>query len=124
MKTTPRKSCTLLLIYSLRISDKEAFLDCLLVGSYTISRSAIVSTEYTHSSQTIKPLDIIKVVDYFCKIDTSKICHLRIIIRKIEEVGSSNYILGRPQEISQMLDNSYTPIQQINPNHQLINVGT
>ena len=72
-----------------------------------ISNNRIVSVEYSHSSQSFKPLDVIKVVDYFCKVDPSKICHLKMIIRKIEENVSWKQIQGRPEEISQFIENNH-----------------
>jgi hypothetical protein len=71
---------------SLRLSDRQAFLDCLLVGPYAISDSRIVSTEYSHSraSQLFQRYDLLRVSDFFVKIDTMKICHLRIIVRRLD----------------------------------------
>ena len=47
-----------------------------------------------------------RVADYFCKIDPSKICHLRIIVRKLEDPTHVGEILGRPEEISQFIENA------------------
>lgn len=66
-----------------------------------------MTTEYSAAAQTIKPLDIIKVADYFCKIDHTKICQLRIIVRKIEFCTSHNQIISKPEEISQFIENRH-----------------
>jgi len=50
---------------------------------------------------------MVRVVDYFCKIDASKICQLKIIIRKLEEVKTGDELIGRPEEISQFIENHY-----------------
>lgn len=47
-----------------------------------------------------------RVADYFCKIDPSKICQLRIIVRKLEDPTHAGEILGRPEEISQFIENA------------------
>lgn len=80
-------------------------MDCILVGSYSVFNSRIVATEHSAAAQAIKPLDIIKIADYFCKIDPAKICHLRIIVRKIELCAPHNQIIAKPEEISQLIEN-------------------
>jgi hypothetical protein len=73
------------------------------VGPYTIAQSRIVSTEYSRSLQAFKRYDMVRVVDYFCKVDASKICQLKIIIRKLEEVKAGEEMVGHPEEISQFI---------------------
>jgi hypothetical protein len=46
------------------------------------------------------------VIDYFSKIEESKICPLKIIIRKIVEIGHINEKVGFPQEIAQFIENN------------------
>lgn len=66
--------------------------------------------------------------DYFCKIDPSKICQLRVIVRKLEPAASTpNHIIGKPEEISEFIENSH--LKQTKPlaaetNNKLINLGT
>ena len=66
------------------------------MGSYSVVNSQIVATEYSSAVQNIRPLDLVKVTDYFCKIDPSKMCQLRIILRKIELNHNHNKIIGKP----------------------------
>jgi len=68
----------------------------MLVGPYALLQGQIVSTEYSHSNQRFKTYDLVKVIDYFVKIDPQKICPLRIIIRKVEEQGSCDRLMGVP----------------------------
>jgi hypothetical protein len=77
------------------------------VGPYKISESKIVSTEYNQFNQSFKKYDFVRIADYFCKIDPSKICSLRIIVRKLEEGTHFSEILGKPEEISQFIENSH-----------------
>ncbi len=46
-------------------------------------------------------------------------CELKIIIRKIDEVSGTSQILGKPEEISQYVENSLTrlpkPLSTIDP---------
>lgn len=52
-------------------------------------------------------------------------CHLRIIIRKMEEYSPIAHILGKPEEISQYVENNHmnTPRTLI-PNAAMVSVGT
>ena len=36
------------------------------------------------------------MTDFFYKVDVNKMCELKIIIRKIEEVSGSSQVLGKP----------------------------
>lgn len=44
--------------------------------------------------------DVVKVVDYFSKIDPTKICRLKMMIRKIVQLRASDKKMGRPQELA------------------------
>ena len=90
------------------MSDSEAFLDCILVGPYSLGPQGIQSTEYAHNNQHFKTYHLVRVIDYFCKIDHQKMCPLRIIIRKLEEQQPTQGILGHPQEISELVDNRHS----------------
>lgn len=71
-----------------------------------------------------------RLTDYYCKLDPSRICPLKIIVRKLEPVAHADSIAGRPEEISQFIENS---TQQQPPsrgriipqeNKQLVGAGT
>jgi hypothetical protein len=66
------------------------------------------------------------VSDYFCKIDPSKICQLRIIVRKLEEAGGTQgQVLGRPEEIAEFIENSQTKSRPVPADSsRLANMGT
>jgi RNA polymerase subunit RPABC4/transcription elongation factor Spt4 len=73
----------------------------------------------------------VRLTDYYCKLDPSRICPLKIIVRKLEPVAHADAIAGRPEEISQFIENSP---QQLTPptrgrtraqeNKQLLGAGT
>ncbi len=44
----------------------------------------------------IKKYDIINI-DYFSKINKQKMCNLQLIVRKIETVGNSATVIGKPE---------------------------
>jgi hypothetical protein len=48
-------------------------------------------------------MHIIKLVDYFSKLDETRICRLKIIVRKIADVFAAQDIIGSPQEIQQYM---------------------
>jgi hypothetical protein len=48
---------------------------------------------------------LVKVSDYFSKIDNKKICKLKIILRKMIENVNFNEKIGMPEEISQYMIN-------------------
>ena len=68
------------------MSDGSTFCDAILLGPYEIINDKIVVnpfTAYHGTTMSFKKYDIIKLIDYFDKIDHSKICRLKIMIRKI-----------------------------------------
>ncbi len=81
----------------MRISDGESFIDCPLVGLYRIHNQKIVSSQLNTVTNTFQKYDIIRVMDYFSKIEESKICPLKIIIRRMVEIGHLNEKIGFPQ---------------------------
>lgn len=68
---------------SIRISDSLYFIDCTLSGNYFIQNDAIIETKNSTILTTIKRQQFVKLIDFFNKIDDSKICKLQIIIRKM-----------------------------------------
>lgn len=48
-------------------------------------------------------MHIVKFVDYFSKLDETRICRLKIIVRKIADVFAAQDIIGSPQEIQQYM---------------------
>jgi hypothetical protein len=48
----------------------------------------------------------VRLVDYFSKLDETKICRLKIIIRKMNEVNAGHDLIGSPQEIQQFMLNN------------------
>jgi hypothetical protein len=53
-----------------------------------------------HGTMEFNRFDLIKLVDFFSKIDMTKICRLKMMIRKIVEVRSCDHKMGRPQELA------------------------
>lgn len=49
--------------------------------------------------------DIVRLEDCFSKIDSRKMCKLRIIVRKMELVEVRNEKIGFPAELSQFIQN-------------------
>jgi hypothetical protein len=47
----------------------------------------------------------VRLVDYFSKNDESRICRLKIIVRRMVECGSAAEVVGQPQEIQQAMIN-------------------
>ena len=83
-----------------------------------------MSTEYNQLNQVFQRYDLVRVADYFCKIDPSKICHLRIIVRKLEDPTHVGEILGRPEEISQFIENANVKGKAVYDNQRLNKFGT
>jgi len=54
---------------------------------------------------SFKKLHLVKLIDYFSKIDETKICKLKIIVRKMIEHQPESQIYGVPQEIQQFMIN-------------------
>lgn len=42
-------------------------------------------------------MHIIKIVDYFSKLDESRICKLKIIVRKMIDIATNIDMIGTPQ---------------------------
>lgn len=123
----PQVDHVCLLLSSLRLSDRQAFLDCLLVGPYAIHDSKIVSTEYSRAKQVFQRYDLLIVSDFFVKIDTSKICHLRIIVRRLDEIAGrmgGGGMMGKPEEISELVEDIPRVRGVVVDNNKLINRGT
>ena len=53
-----------------------------------------------HGTMDFKKWDVVKIVDFFSKIDLTKICRLKMMIRKIAEIRSCDHKIGRPQDLS------------------------
>jgi hypothetical protein len=49
---------------------------------------------------------VVRLVDYFSKLDETKICKLKIIVRRMGEVAERSDLLGSPQDIQQYMLNS------------------
>ncbi len=84
----------------MRLSDGKSFIDCPLSGPYSLTNGQIVSEELYQNKRQIKKCDIVHI-DYFSKINKDKMCHLQLIVRKIEPVQSNspstnNQIIGSP----------------------------
>jgi hypothetical protein len=79
--------------------------DCTLSGNYQIVADAICLTKNTAMVSSFKRLHLVKLVDYFSKIDETKICKLKIIVRKMLEHHPESQIHGTPQEIQQSMLN-------------------
>ena len=89
----------------MRISDGFNFIDCTLSGNYVLQQGTITETKSTNALSTFRPLQIIRVIDYFSKLDESKICRLQIIIRRIGEGDLLHEVIGNPEEIQQYMMN-------------------
>nr|BAJ98436.1 predicted protein [Hordeum vulgare subsp. vulgare] len=79
-------------------------------------------------------LDIVKIADFFSKIDMTKICRLKMMIRKITHIRTADRKTGRPQELAfymqanQLAPEADIPIQTpADPDptpHNNINIST
>lgn len=83
-----------------------------------------MSTEYNQLNQVFQRYDLVRVADYFCKIDPSKICQLRIIVRKLEDPAHVGEILGRPEEVSQFIENANIKSKTVFDGQKLNKFGT
>jgi len=57
-----------------------------LLGPYEVANDKIVVSPFTayHGNVlSFKKFDLIKIVDFFSKVDETKICRLKMVIRKI-----------------------------------------
>ena len=84
------------------MSDGATFFDATLIGPYELANNKILVSPFTayHGTMEFKKLDIIKIVDFFSKIDLTKICRLKMMIRKIAEMRTCEHKVGRPQDLS------------------------
>ena len=85
------------------MSDGVTFFDSTLLGPYEVANDKIVVspfTAYHGNTLTFKKFDIVKVLDFFSKIDESKICRLKMVIRKIAEVKPMDSKINRPEDLA------------------------
>lgn len=99
---------------SLRLSDGATFFDATLVGPYDLAGSKITVSPFSayHGTNEFKKYDIVKVVDFFSKVDLAKICRLKMMIRKIVEVKAYSQKIGRPQELAIFMTFNYPDTQE------------
>ena len=89
----------------IRLSDTITFIDCTLLGNFTLQDGKIISKEHNRSGVEFKIYDIVRLEDCFCKIDTKKMCKLRMIIRKMEHCEHYSTKINTPFELSQYTQN-------------------
>lgn len=53
-----------------------------------------------HGTMEFNRFDVVKIADFFSKIDMTKICRLKMMIRKITHLRTSDRKAGRPQELA------------------------
>lgn len=79
------------------MSDGICFVDCTLSGNYQILNGVICEIKNTTTVTHFRQFHVVRLVDYFSKLDENKICKLKIIIRKMSEVSAGNDLIGCPQ---------------------------
>jgi len=87
----------------LRLSDGTTFFDATLLGPYDVSQDKIVVSPFTGYHGNIlsfKRFDLIRILDYFSKIDDTKICRLKMVIRKIGEAKMMDKKINRPEDLA------------------------
>lgn len=87
-------------IHSIRLSDGLNFFEATLIGPYDVVNNKIIVspfTSYHSTSMEFKRYDVVKIVDFFSKMDDTKICRLKMMIRKIIEVRSCDKKIKHPQ---------------------------
>ena len=93
-------------------------MDCTLSGNYQITGPFISETKNATTLTNFKRMHIVKIVDYFSKLDETRICKLKIIIRKMNDVAPGQEVIGSPQEIQQFMSRNkkviMRPEQDIN----------
>lgn len=90
-------------LFRVRVSDGTTFFDATLLGPYELTNGRIVMATFSSahgSASAFQKNDLIKITDFFSKIDDSKICRLKMMIRKIEEVRTSDRKIGRPEDLA------------------------
>lgn len=50
-----------------------------------------------------RKMHIVKIVDYFSKLDETRICKLKIIVRKMVDIAPNIDMIGNPMEIQQSM---------------------
>jgi hypothetical protein len=113
-RAQPQGDHVCLLPLSLRLSDGATFFDATLVGPYELAGSKITVSPFSayHGTNEFKKYDIVKVVDFFSKVDLAKICRLKMMIRKIVEVKAFSQKVGRPQELAIFMTFNYPDTQE------------
>jgi hypothetical protein len=84
------------------LSDGVTFFDGTLIGPYELVNGKIRVSPFTayHGTMEFGKWDVVKIVDFFSKIDMTKICRLKMMIRKIVQVRPAEKKVGRPQELA------------------------
>ena len=81
------------------MSDGLNFFDATLLGPYDVLNNKILVSSFSGYHGTaleFKKFDVIKVVDFFSKLDDTKICQLKMMIRKIVEVRICDKKINKP----------------------------
>lgn len=76
------------------------FFDATLLGPYDVVDNKILVSAYGGYHGTVlefKKFDVIKVIDFFSKLDDTKICRLKMMIRKILEVRNYDKKINKPE---------------------------
>jgi len=79
------------------------FFDATLLGPYDVVNNRILVTAfagYHGTALEFKKFDVVKVVDFFSKLDETKICRLKMMIRKIVEYRTCDRKINKPEELS------------------------
>lgn len=86
----------------MRLSDGNTFFDAALIGPYELANNKIRVSPFTayHGTMEFARFDVVTVVDFFSKIDPTKICRLKMMIRKIVQLRGSDKKMGRPSELA------------------------
>lgn len=80
------------------------FIDCTLSGNYLLSNGSIVEIKNGTAVTTFKRYHTARI-DFFSKIDESRIVKLKLMIRKMHEGQACGEVIGAPQEIQQFMAN-------------------
>ena len=63
----------------------------------------ICETKSAITLPSFRKMHIIKIADYFSKLDETRICKLKIIVRKMIDIAPNIDMIGNPQEIQQSM---------------------
>ena len=88
------------------MSDGHHFVDCTLSGNYQIAGSTICETKNATTLTHFRKMHIVKIVDYFSKLDETRICKLKMIVRKMIDIAPNVDMIGNPLEIQQSMTKS------------------